>query len=417
MGFNVGARALRTKQKIAIYNPYLTTMGGGEKVVLVMAEHLSKSYEVTLIARDKVDLKEIEKYFSVDLGEVKLLVMNRPSIVMRFLTTSKLPWPGRWRNIMTNYADIKQLKKVKMDIFINSLYGSSLHALTSHSLYICNFPHQLPTTLRGKSFIKKIYNGALDEFEGLLTGNRKEAIDSYSLIIANSLYTKGWIEKRWGKDSVVLYPICENMGPAQKKDKIILNVGRFFADNGESHHKRQDLLIKSFAQMKELHSSGWVLHLVGSTADDAKSREYIEKVKKLARDWPVELHFNTSFEELRDLYQKASIYWHATGYGFDANKLPQTQEHFGITTVEAMSAGAVPVVVNAGGQPETVDHEKNGYLWDNIEQLQAYTIKVARNPSLRNKLSKAAMIKSQRYNKASFNKSLDKIMGQLELQR
>jgi glycogen synthase len=39
-----------------------------------------------------------------------------------------------------------------------------------------------------------------------------------------------------------------------------------------------------------------------------------------------------------------------------------------------MSYGCVPIVINAGGQPESVTHEKNGFLFDNEKQLQAYTI-------------------------------------------
>lgn len=403
------------KKRIAIYNPYLYSMGGGEKVVLVMAEHLVKNYQVTLIARRPIALKKLEEYFAVDLAGVKLEVMGTPSIWTRIFITSWLPWPGRFRTIVSNYADAKQLKNIKADLFVNSLYGSSLPSIAGEGIYICNFPHKLPITLRGKSVVKKFYNASLDVLENMLTGSRQQAIDSYQIIVANSKYTQGWVKKLWHRDSVIVYPVCENMGPPAKKEKIILNVGRFFADNGESHHKRQDLLIKTFSKMKDLHEDGWELHFAGSTADDSKSLEYIKQIKNMTAGLSVHLHFNADFDELKKLYQKTAIYWHATGFGFDAHKLPQTQEHFGITTVEAMSAGAVPVVVNGGGQPETVDHEKCGFLWDNIEQLQTYTIKLANSPQLLSKMSAAAIEKSQHYNKSSFIKSLDEIFNKVSI--
>ena len=67
------------------------------------------------------------------------------------------------------------------------------------------------------------------------------------------------------------------------------------------------------------------------------------------------LHADASGAELRDLYGRASIFWHAAGLGEDPERHPDRYEHFGITTVEAMSAGAVPVVIDAAGQAEIVE--------------------------------------------------------------
>ena len=47
-------------------------------------------------------------------------------------------------------------------------------------------------------------------------------------------------------------------------------------------------------------------------------------------------------------------------------------EHFGMTTVEAMSAGCIPVVINKGGQKEIVTSDC-GYTWDDPKQLVSYT--------------------------------------------
>ena len=38
-------------------------------------------------------------------------------------------------------------------------------------------------------------------------------------------------------------------------------------------------------------------------------------------------------------------------------------EHFGITTVEAMAAGCVPVVIDKADQREIVRHVTDGYRW------------------------------------------------------
>jgi glycosyltransferase involved in cell wall biosynthesis len=38
-----------------------------------------------------------------------------------------------------------------------------------------------------------------------------------------------------------------------------------------------------------------------------------------------------------------------------------------------MAAGCVPVVVNKGGQPEIVEHGKNGFVWNTLDELKAYS--------------------------------------------
>ena len=80
------------------------------------------------------------------------------------------------------------------------------------------------------------------------------------------------------------------------------------------------------------------------------------------------------------LYGKSSIYWHATGYGEDN---PKKFEHFGISTVEAMAAECIPVVINLGGQPEIVEQSVNGFLWNSIPELKKFSLKLVNTKSVR----------------------------------
>ena len=51
-------------KRVAIYNPYLETKGGGEKVCLAIAEFLSQNSntEVTLLTHSDVDINKISGY-------------------------------------------------------------------------------------------------------------------------------------------------------------------------------------------------------------------------------------------------------------------------------------------------------------------------------------------------------------------
>ena len=71
------------------------------------------------------------------------------------------------------------------------------------------------------------------------------------------------------------------------------------------------------------------------------------------------------------------MFWVATGLGEDEEAAPWVFEHFGITTVEAMAAGCVPVVIDKAGQREIVRHGTDGYRWTTLAELEALTRMVA----------------------------------------
>ena len=56
-----------------------------------------------------------------------------------------------------------------------------------------------------------------------------------------------------------------------------------------------------------------------------------------------------------------------------------------------MGAGAVPVVINAGGQKETVEGNKNGFLWNTLDELMGKTKLLTENEKLWKKMSGEAM--------------------------
>ena len=188
---------------------------------------------------------------------------------------------------------------------------------------------------------------------------------------------------------------------------MILHVGRFLADSNEDerHHKSQGVLLDAFKQMTDLHRAGWRLHFAGSRGSDTA---FADSLVRSAQGFPVFFHFNSPREELRDLYRRAAIYWHATGYGTETDSHPGKQEHFGITTVEAMSAATVPVVYASGGQKEIVTDGVDGFCWNDLEQLSTGTRKVANDAELRRRLSQQAMTASRRFSRETFASAIER---------
>jgi glycosyltransferase involved in cell wall biosynthesis len=342
---------------------------------------------------------------------VKFKTLPKSSTFVRFIESRYVKLPGRWKSIIFDRTSLKAIKQFKPDVFINSLYQSNLPSPTPKSIYICMFPQKLKPERIYDSSIRKVYNSLTNVLEAAFVGSREKAIDSYALILANSNYTAGWIQKYWNKKATVLYPVCDNMGPSKKKKNVILSVGRFFADNGSSHHKKHDELIKAF---KRLDRDDWELHIAGSLPEDKDSLEYFDSLKELSKGQSnIYLHPNMPFSDLKDLRQHASIYWHATGYGYSSDLYPENQEHFGMVTAEAMSAGAVPVVYNSAGQKEVVIDAVNGFLWNDLDELIEKTALLIDNNKIWTKLHNSSIKRADDFSRDVFVKNLDVIFSKL----
>lgn len=404
---------------IAIFNPYLSTRGGGEKLCLTLAEVLSdyENSKIYMLSYDKVDLDALGKYFKLDLSRVKVIVLEQSSFFTKLI--HKLPlMPLSFKNFFYDRKNVQSIKKYDFDIFINHCYHSDLPNVGKYGAYMCMFPQKLKNPKNSKMRkIKKMYWSVLSKlYKHFVYGGKDNSMDTYDKILSISEFTTVYIDKYWNKDSEIIYPICEDMydEKLQDKKKIILHTGRFFEMIIGNHHKRQDVLLDEFANMTELHKKGWELHFVGSVAQNAGALEYILDLMKKSEDLPVFFHFNADFSRVKQLFNEASIYWHATGFGVDKNKYPEMQEHFGITTVEAMSAGCIPVVYNSGGQVEIVTRNNTGYTWDTLRELNDSTIEIA---NFSNKVIAAKRSDniecSELYNKANFAKTVNSIFSEL----
>lgn len=234
-------------------------------------------------------------------------------------------------------------------------------------------------------------------------------IDSYDRIVAISKFTQKWIKQYWGIRSDLLYPSVDVQAfkPATNKKNMIVHVGRFFL---AGHSKKQLDMLRVFKRMVDKGLKGWELHFIGSVADGRLSEKYVETIREELKGYPVFLHLNASFSELQRVVSESKIYWHATGLDEDNQRYPIRLEHFGITTVEAMASGCVPVVIRAGGQTEIVESGISGYLWNTREELMSNTLKLIKDPVLLAKMRKEALQRSAYFSRERFKKELRELL-------
>ncbi len=347
--------------RIALYNLHFATLGGGERRSALLAAHLARTHEVAIFSAAPVPRERILDLFGIDLAQVRNVVLPPPE---------------------GNHA--AAVAAWQPDLFINNSYCSRLPCPAPRGIYMCMFP------------------------EGSADG-----LDGYQAITANSAYTQGWIARLWGRPSDVVYSAVEPMGPPAPKEPIILNVGRFQANVGNNHFKHQVALLTAFSRLQWQIDSPWQMHFVGNIGGERDDQAYAESLQRRAAQPGVHLHFGIGQTELRELYRRAALYWHATGCDDPAGSHPARQEHFGMTIVEAMSAGAVPLAFRGGGPCETIVHATSGFLWTRPDELLAHTRQLILDPGLRQAMAEQAIRRSAQFDKVQYLQRMDAVVSRV----
>lgn len=336
--------------KAAIYNPYLDTLGGGERYTIFAALAFSKDgYKVDIEWPDGSIKEKLEKRFGVDLSALNVV------------------------------ADIRRGDGYDLCFWVSD---GSIPNLKARK----NFLHfQVPfRNVNGATLINKMKLFRIDK------------------IICNSYFTKNIIDPEYGVESVVIYPPVDvSKIKPRKKENLILYVGRF-SELGQE--KRQDVLISAFKKFFDAGNDSWKLVVAGGTEIGAGS--YLAKLKKMKSGYPIEIAESPELKTLKKLYGRAKIFWSAVGYGVNEDKDPEKVEHFGISLVEAMAAGAIPIVYKAGGYKEIVEEGKNGFFWESPHTLISLTTKLLKDKKLERSLSANAKKDAQKFASVRFEEEI-----------
>lgn len=336
--------------KAAIINPYLDTLGGGERYTMAVAVALAKAgYKVEVEWNEPEIKQKLEQRFGINLKGVEFV------------------------------SDVGRGDGYEVCFWVSD---GSIPTLRARA----NLLHfQVPFKgVRGKNLMNKMKLYRIQK------------------IICNSEFTKNVVDKEYGfsDKSVVIYPPVDvaSFRPKKKKENIILYVGRF---SELAQSKGQEVLVQVF---KKMNLVNWQLVLAGGV--EVGADKFLKKLRKKIGSRNIEIMESPSFGELKELYGRAKIFWSASGYGVDEEKEPMRVEHLGITPIEAMSAGVVPIIFAAGGHKETVKNEFTGFLWKTKKGLLMKTRKLVKDPKLMNQMAKNAKEESQKYSYDRFEKEI-----------
>ena len=384
--------------RISIYNdPAGGGIGGSEFVAALLAETLAKHHHVDLFHRiPSLTADKLAANSGTSLRGVELHYVGdeKPATLSR-------------RNPVSNYRESRKAfarLSESYDIFIAIVHGVPPFCHAARGALIVLFP--APTA----PYVKPL--GGVDVKPAVKHPGRylyqswawARRMESYQVKTAISDFSRTWTKKLWGIDCQIVYPPVDTDFRRQEKRKTILSVGRF-AIPGDGHQKNQEQMLLTFQQLRDNGVTDWDYVSVGGLQDTPKHKTYFDGLSRLAQGSGARLVANMGRRELKHLYEQSSVFWHAAGFGVDENTEPVFAEHFGISTVEAMAAGSVPVVIKKGGQKEIVEHGVSGFLWETLAELESYTHRLLADDNLRAQMSEAARARAKMFSRDSFIKN------------
>jgi glycosyltransferase involved in cell wall biosynthesis len=288
--------------------------------------------------------------------------------------------------------------------------GSDTISETSPKIYYKNLNQLTSQVIKKPGSDIQVYDH--DEKRNEYVKWVKETYDSMirnSFLITNSNYSKTAILREYHRDDIIV------LSPPVDVDAIISKVksSRQY-DPLDYRNENCILVICRIEPSKKIENAIYLAKLIKEKKIKAKInivgssepfyQKYYNNLSKLVSDYDVsdmiEFHLDLSFDELVGLMKKSKIFFH-----------PREGEHFGMSIVESMSAGLIPIVPVIGGQSEFVPME---YQYSSLEvalQIVSSIIEMSRE-NIRKESDRMIEIATE-FSNANYKKHIQSIVGRL----
>lgn len=304
--------------RIGFFSPTINRVGGGEWVTLNMIYALkAKKHKIVVHSAEKIEPVHIQRFFghSLRLDEVNYW----PSIFDPYNLESIYP------NCSKSF-----LFSLKCDLLIDT-FSNALLPWTD-AVYFQGGPRAL--------FLLKGVKGLLFlPYKALLRHTNRHVRPKEKILMTCSKWSAKIIEEATGLNVKVLYPPVSDFfkcAKNQPKSNVVATVARI------SSGKK----LETIPQVAKLVSNEISFVIIGNCryTNQLNALSYLqESIRKLGVQKKVKVLLNISREKQRDILKSSKVYLH-----------PPLFEAFGVSIVEAMSAGCIPIVPDYGGPREFV---------------------------------------------------------------
>ena len=306
---------------IGVFSPVINWCGGAEWVAVNIITALKEDgHRIIVLSDNHLDQNKLMHVFNR-----KLPVDQQIILPLKFFS------PTNTHNVYTDALRCLTLK-TKCDVLIDTYTGAVLPGVDL--LYV----HRPLLSKVRRTAPKNRTNLFFYPYKTYLRYIRKKINEK--LIIANSRYTANAIKTEIGISPYVLYPSIPNR---------ILNRNM---ESFENSRKNRVITISRICPQKRLDMIPRIASRCGKEISFTiigllDSEETLKYILKLANHLKVservKIVTNASREQLRTTLLNSKVYLHT-----------MANEDFGISIVEAMAAGCIPVVHNSGGPKEFV---------------------------------------------------------------
>ncbi|MHB8545614.1 MAG: glycosyltransferase family 4 protein [Nitrosotalea sp.] len=284
--------------------------------------------------------------------KVTLYTISKPSVkIPGIKIVSTLPFHLPIFGLYQRYMESRLIKKANdEDLIIQASGGLVLPRKKDQKVIIyCHHDFQNET----KKDITK-YKGAWSWYYKpyYIMSQKfvKQIKDENILFISNSKFIQDSIKKNFSKDSVVIYPPVEleifqnNIN----KEESVITISRY------SQEKNLEFAIDVFQDIDTKYT------IIGNTKTRV-NKLYYEKIANKLRDLKkskISLLKNIERNQVVEGLKKSKVYFHAS---------PET---FGITIVESIEAGCIPIVPDNSAHKETVPFSELRYVPNDIDEAR-----------------------------------------------
>lgn len=355
--------------RVAVLHPTLNGMGGSEQVCLNIIESLKeRKHEVVLGTFEWTNWKKARGCFGKVVKPDKEIVRGR--VLPRFSYGETL-----------NLSSLASKMPKECDVYIVSCTSPWFYCPPAKKSIVYMLP-----PLGYQKGLSRLYLRSYAFVQKLLL-NRV----GHRILLTNSIFSAETIKRVYSFEPHVLYPPVDlrRFCPSEKED-LVVSVGRF------DPLKRHEILIRAFKHVKN-HAK---CIIIGSSAGDilSSSQRYLLALKKLVRKLgisdKVTFLVNCPSDMLIETLSRAKIYADCF-YG----------EPFGISIVEGMASGCVPIVHKSGGAYcDILRYGLYGFGFEDEKELAGSLNCLLTDKNLWKSYSEKAVVRSECFSKENFKR-------------
>ena len=315
--------------KIGIIHGFVGGGGGTEKTLLALIEAL------------------VEKNHTVNLYTV-----SKPSInITNAKVHSILPFRFPIFGLYQRYMESKLIEKARNDdIVFQASGGLVLPACTDQQIIIyCHNDFQNETR-KAITKYKGIWSWYYQPYY-LLSQRFVNQIKNKNIhLISNSKHIHDSLEQRFGKESTIIHPPVEldEFSQSRSKENKVITISRY------SQEKNLEFAIDVMRDMDINYT------IIGNTKTRSNEIYYEALAKRISgqQNKSITLLKNIDRRKIVTELLESKVYFHAS------------TETFGISIIESMASGCIPIVPNNSAHIETVPIDELRFKTSDIKDAQ-----------------------------------------------